>query len=82
MQDERNDTITDDGSPTEQTILKLLLGGRQSVWSVDELVAEIGRRLDTIDTLDRLRAAGLVHRCGEFAFATRAAIRFDGIRPD
>jgi hypothetical protein len=82
MQDERNDTITDDGSPTEQTILMLLLGGRQSVWSVDELVAEIGRRLDTIDTLDRLRAAGLVHRCGEFAFATRAAIRFDGIRPD
>ncbi len=82
MQDERNDTITDDGSPTEQTILMLLLGGRQSVWSVDELVAEIGRRLDTIDTLDRLTAAGLVHRCGEFAFATRAAIRFDGIRPD
>jgi hypothetical protein len=82
MQDERNDTITDDDGPTEQTILMLLLGGRQSVWSVDELVAEIGRRLDTIDTLDRLRAAGLIHRCGEFAFATRAAIRFDGIRPD
>jgi hypothetical protein len=82
MQDEPNDTITDEDSPTEQTILMLLLTGRQSVWSVDELVAEIGRRLDTMDTLDRLKAAGLVHRCGDFVFATRAAVRFDGIRPD
>lgn len=50
-----------------------------SVWSVEELVAEIGRRLDTTDAVAALNAAGLIHRCGEFVFATRAAIRFDGI---
>jgi hypothetical protein len=26
-----------------------------------------------------LNAAALIHRCGDFVFATRAAIRFDGI---
>lgn len=61
---------------TQQTILTLLLCDRQSVWSVAELVAEIERELDVIDSLDELKAAGLIHRCGEFVFATRAAIRF------
>ncbi|HTC61119.1 MAG TPA: hypothetical protein VK691_13535 [Solirubrobacteraceae bacterium] len=42
-------------------------------------MAEIGRRLDTTDAVAALNAAGLIHRCGEFVFATLAAIRFDGI---
>ncbi|HEY8304522.1 MAG TPA: hypothetical protein VIG42_08040 [Solirubrobacteraceae bacterium] len=61
------------------TILTLLLSDRQCVWSVEELVMEIGRRLDTTDAVAALHGAGFVHRCGEFVFATRAAIRFDGI---
>jgi hypothetical protein len=82
MQDQTNETVGEQDYNTEETILVLLLGAKQCVWSVDELVAEIGRRLDTTDALNRLRAAGFVHRCGEFIFATRAAIRFDGIFQD
>jgi hypothetical protein len=79
MQDQSNETVAERARGTEQTILILLLSDGQCVWSVDELVAEIGRRLDTINAVDGLKAAGLIHRCGDFVFATRAAIRFDGI---
>ena len=79
MQDQTNETVEDDDRRTEQTILVLLLTGTQRIWSVEELVAEIGRRMDTTDSLASLQAAGLVHRCGDFVFATRAALRFDEI---
>jgi hypothetical protein len=79
MQDESNETVAECARRTEATILTLLLSDRQCVWSVEELVIEIGRRLDTTDAVAALNGAGLIHRCGEFVFATRAAIRFDGI---
>jgi hypothetical protein len=79
MRDENNETVAERDHRTEQTILILLLSDRQCVWSVEELVAEIGRRLDTTDAVAALNAAGLIHRCGDFVFATRAAIRFDEI---
>ena len=79
MQDQPNETVAECARRTEGTILTLLLSDGQCVWSVEELVAEIGRRLDTTDAVAALNAAGLIHRCGEFVFATRAAIRFDGI---
>lgn len=77
MQDQPNETVAEQDRRTEQSILTLLLSGGQSVWSVDELVSEIGRRLDVIDSLAALQAASLVHRCHDFVFATRAALRFD-----
>jgi hypothetical protein len=79
MQGQSNETVAECDHQTERTILTLLLSDGQCVWSVEELVAEIGRRLDTTDAVTALNAAGLIHRCGEFVFATRAAIRFDGI---
>jgi hypothetical protein len=79
MQDQTNETVGEQNRKTEHAILALLLSDRQCVWSVDELVAETGRQLDTVDALGELKAAGLVHRCGEFVFATRAAIKLDGI---
>lgn len=79
MQDQPNETVEDQSRRTEQSILTLLLSGGQSIWSVEELVSEIGRRLDVIDSLAALQAAGLVHRCHDFVFATRAALRFDGM---
>ena len=51
MQDQPNETVAEQDRRTEQSILTLLLSGGQSVWSVDELVSEIGRRLDVIDSL-------------------------------
>jgi hypothetical protein len=55
--------------------LTLLLSDGESIWSVEELVAEVGRRLEVIDSVAALQAAGLVHRCHDFVFATRAAPR-------
>jgi predicted transcriptional regulator len=44
--------------------------------SVDEVAREIGDRVAVTDSLARLEGAGLVHRMGEFVFATHAARRF------
>ena len=77
MQDQPNETVEEQGRRTEQTILTLVLSGGQRIWSVEELVSEIGRRLDVVDSVAALQAASLVHRCHDFVFATRAALRFD-----
>jgi hypothetical protein len=77
MQDQSNETPAEQDRRTEQTVLVMLLTDRQRIWSLDELVAEIGRRMETVDALAALQAAGLVHRCHDFVFATRAALRFD-----
>jgi hypothetical protein len=79
MQDQSNDTVAECERRIEQTVLTLLLSSGQNMWSFEELVAETGRRLETMDAVAALKGAGLVHCCGEFVFATRAAIRFDGI---
>jgi hypothetical protein len=55
-------------------------GDAQRPWSVEEVAREYGDRNDTIDALARLHGVGLIHRCGDFVWATRAAIRADAIR--
>jgi hypothetical protein len=63
----------------EGAILGLLLNfDAGSLWSVEEVVRQLSTsRLEVIDGLASLQAAGLIHRCGDFVFATRAASRFD-----
>ncbi len=61
MQDQSNETPVEQDHRTEQTVLVMLLGDGQRIWSLDELVAEIGRRMETVDALAALQAAGLVH---------------------
>jgi hypothetical protein len=65
--------------PTEGAILGLLLNfDSGSLWSVEEVVRQLSAsRLEAIDGLASLEAAGLVHRVGDFVFATRAASSFD-----
>jgi hypothetical protein len=53
---------------------RLTLPDEQRPWAVRELVLEIGDQMEVEDALARLHGAGLVHRCGEFVWATRAAI--------
>jgi hypothetical protein len=79
MHDQPNETVAEQNRRTEQTILTLVLSDGQRIWSVEELVSEIGRRLDVVDSVAALQAAGLVHRCHDFVFATRAALRFDDL---
>jgi hypothetical protein len=65
---------------TDRAILGLLSDSdAQRPWSVDEIAREMGDRRDTIDGLARLYGAGLIHRCGDFAWPTRAALAADAL---
>ncbi len=58
----------------EGAILAALLApGEQRPWSVGEIEREFGKS-DVEDALAHLHGAGLVHRCGELVFVTRAAV--------
>jgi hypothetical protein len=57
----------------------LLAPQQQRPWAVGELVLELGDQIEVEDALARLHGAGLVHRCGEFVWATRAALAADAI---
>jgi hypothetical protein len=57
----------------------LVVADEQRPWSVHEVELEIGDPAGVEDALTRLHASGLVHRCGGFAWATRAALAADKI---
>jgi hypothetical protein len=40
---------------------------------------EIGDRIAVIDRLARLKGAGLIHRCGDFVWISRAALAADAL---
>jgi hypothetical protein len=72
----RADATSDDG--LAQAIVDLLTIDHPGIWSI----AEFDRTLTpsgapatsrTEDTVESLYAAGLIHRCGPFVFASRAA---------
>lgn len=71
--------IAEQERQAEGAILGLLLNFEAgSIWSVEEVVGQLSAsRLEVIDGLTSLQAAGLIHRLGDFVFATRAASRFD-----
>jgi hypothetical protein len=82
----------DDPSPEDSDVLRensliesgifdrLTLPNQQRPWAVRELALEIGDRIEVEDALARLHGAGLVHRCGEFVWATRAALAAEAIQ--
>lgn len=71
------------GQSAEWIVLDLLLDAdERRPWSVAELTREIGRPIDVADAIDALHGAGLIHRTSEgFVFVTRAAARFEQLRP-
>jgi hypothetical protein len=80
MQDEISRMPEEQDEMAQKGVLVLLLGSdSQRPWSVAELERERGEQLGTVDAIASLQAAGLVHRCGEFVFASRAAICMDRI---
>lgn len=64
---------------SQAAILSLLLDIESGcIWAVDELVRELSAsRLEVLDGIASLEGAGLIHRSGDFVFASRAASRFD-----
>lgn len=63
---------------SELVVLTLLLGEpAMRFWSMHELARELSDESRTADAVASLCAAGLAHRCEEFVFATRAAVRFN-----
>ena len=65
-----------DPDQAEQVILSLLLDPRgHGPWSVQEIGRELGDEAEGQDAVASLHAAGLVHRCHELVFPTRAAAR-------
>lgn len=76
MQEERRHKQEDTPDSSERAILgMLLIQDEQRPWSVHEVELEVGDHIETVDGLSGLHRAGLIHRCGEFVFATRAAVR-------
>lgn len=76
MQDEPIDS-GDQSETAEAAVLALLLSDGRRPWTVGELVLELGDLVDAMDAVESLRGFGLVHRRGDVAFASRAAIEAD-----
>jgi hypothetical protein len=57
----------------------LIIRDEQRPWSVHEIELEIGDHIAVVDALRRLQGLGLVHRCGDFVWATRAALAADAL---
>jgi hypothetical protein len=75
MQDDSTLSVAEQERAMDQAILALLLTPEeQRPWSVHEVELEIGEHIATVDSIARLRGAGLIHRCGDFVFAARAAL--------
>lgn len=72
-----NDTrsVAEQEADTDRALMAMLLAD-PGLWSVDETQREAGGNPLLIeDGLNRLHAAGLVHRLDGFVFPTKAAVR-------
>jgi hypothetical protein len=74
----------------DQAVLGLLIHDHTGLWSIAELDRSLQpsgttrggdepSRHTTEDAIERLYAAGLIHRIGQFVFATRAAHAADHV---
>jgi hypothetical protein len=80
MQDEISRMPQEEEERAQKGVLGLLLASdSQRPWSVAEVERELGPPIAIVDAVVSLHAAGLIHRCGEFVFASRAALRMDSL---
>jgi hypothetical protein len=81
----RGGAATDPDRPLKQAVLGLIVYDHEGLWSLSELdrtlqasaearTGDEPSRAQTEDVVQQLYAAGLVHRVGQFVFATRAAV--------
>jgi hypothetical protein len=61
----------------ERVVLHLLIdSGAAAIWSEREVAQAVGGEAHAAFALVNLHADGFIHRCNEFVFPTRAAVRF------
>jgi hypothetical protein len=60
---------------TDSVVLDFMLLGGGWLWSMDEIVRELGDAADAEDAVRRLIETGLAYRLGDFYFPTRTARR-------
>lgn len=78
MQDETSHNPSEEDERAQKAVLGLLLRPNdQRPWSVREVEGEVGETIATVDAVASLHAAGLIHHCGDFVFASRAALCMD-----
>ena len=78
MQDETSHNPSEEDERAQKAVLGLLLGpNEQRPWSVQEVEREGGETIAAADAVASLDAAGLIHRCGDFVFASRAELCMD-----
>jgi hypothetical protein len=72
-------SMAEQDKQAEAAILSLLLNfDAGCLWSVEEVVRQLSAsRVEVLDGLASLQAAGLIHCFEDFVFATRAASSFD-----
>jgi hypothetical protein len=68
-------SVADDEHRVDQAILTMLLADDSSLWTVAEVIAEIGNAIEVADSLSRLHRVGLVNRVDVAVVASRSARR-------
>jgi hypothetical protein len=67
---------------SRQAVMALLIN-EDRPWAVEELVREMGDRLDALDAIADLHGFGLINRIGpEYVCASRAALRAHAIEQE
>ena len=70
----RRDIAQQEDRADAEVLAMLVAEDAQRPWSLDEVARELGNPVRATDALNRLHAAGLVHRIGDFVFAARPAL--------
>jgi hypothetical protein len=68
----------------EDTLRRAILGllvqeGSRWPWSIREIEAEVSDQQAVQDVVRQLQGLGLVHRCNEFLWPTRAVLAAEGL---
>jgi hypothetical protein len=73
-EDGPDDVATREDEMRRAVLTLLVSSGWRWPWSLGELEAEIGNALAVGDAVRQLQGLGLVHRCQEFVWPTRATL--------